>query len=158
MSNVMRTARIIIISAIALLISAPAFSRRDKIGHKDFFEKMQAQKLEFLLESLSLEEADAAKFTALYKAFDEKRGQAMMAQMKAFHKLSRAVEEKKDEEEIVKLTNVYIEAQIKALEFHSSILKEFSGILNAEQRAKLLIGEELFRREQFRKMKNHKKE
>lgn len=150
----MKIAKIFLVSAVALILCIPAFSRQKKFGHKEFFEKIRAQKLEFILESLSLEDAAAAKFTALYKSFDDKRGQAMMEQMKVFHKLSKAVEEKKDEDEIVRLTKAYMEAQIRFQEFQSGILEEFSEILNAEQLAKLLIAEEVFRREQFRKMEH----
>lgn len=118
--------------------------------HEQFQKQLQAERVGFLTAELSLTASEAEVFWPIYNDYTARREQIMKKQTHAYYSLAKAVHSGNGD--IAALTQAYVDAQVECLQINADIVITFKGVIPDEKIAKLVIAEEKFRREQFRKI------
>ena len=129
-------------------ITAGAHQRCDG----DWKEKMMAEKIAFLTVEHDLTPEEAQIFWPVYNQINEEKDKATGKVIGSYRAMAAALKEGKNEKEIGKLLEKYLDAQEDQRELDKTIADRYKKVLPVEKVAKLYIGEEKFRRHHIRKL------
>ena len=111
-----------------------------------------AEKIAFLTVELDLTPEEAQIFWPVYNQINEEKDKATGKVIGSYRALAAALKEGKNEKEIGKLLEKYLDAQEDQRELDKTIADRYKKVLPVEKVAKLYIGEEKFRRHHIRKL------
>lgn len=133
--------------AVLLLTVQPSSAGcyRDRENH----DRMRAEKVAYLTAAMDLTPAEAEKFWPVYNDMEKARKEAFRKVMVAYDALKKGLSEGKSEKEISTLLNRYVEAMRTSRDVEARFTPQLTRIVSVEKVAKLLIGEEEFRRMQI---------
>lgn len=118
----------------------------------DWKKKMQSEKIAFLTTELDITPEEAQVFWPVYNQVEDERDKAMHEVFKAFKALNQAIEEGKSEKEISSLLDKYTKALDNQKNVDNGRAEKYKKVLSSEKVARLLIGEEKFRRQHIRRL------
>lgn len=144
--------KIMIIVAILVFGAANAFANNET--KEDWKEKIQSEKIAFLTMEIGLTPQEAQVFWPVYNEINEEKDQAMYEVIKYYWEMSKAIEDGKSEKEIKALLDKYLEAQEKQRKIDEDAAEKYKKVLSTTKVAKLYIGEEKFRRQHIRKLRD----
>jgi hypothetical protein len=144
--------KIMIIAAILVFGAANAFANNET--KEDWKEKIQSEKIAFLTMEIELTPQEAQVFWPVYNEINEEKDQAMYEVIKYYWEMSKAIEAGKSEKEIKALLDKYLEAQEKQRKIDEDAAEKYKKVLSTTKVAKLYIGEEKFRRQHIRKLRD----
>lgn len=144
--------KIMIIAAILVFGAANAFANNET--KEDWKEKIQSEKIAFLTLEIGLTPQEAQVFWPVYNEINEEKDQAMYEIIKYYWEMSKAIEAGKSEKEIKALLDKYLEAQEKQRKIDEDAAEKYKKVLSTTKVAKLYIGEEKFRRQHIRKLRD----
>lgn len=144
--------KIMIIAAILVFGAANAFANNQ--AKEDWKEKFQSEKIAFLTLEIGLTPQEAQVFWPVYNEINEEKDQAMYEVIKYYWEMSKAIEAGKSEKEIKALLDKYLEAQEKQRKIDEDAAEKYKKVLSTTKVAKLYIGEEKFRRQHIRKLRD----
>lgn len=144
--------KIMIIAAILVFGAANAFANNET--KEDWKEKIQSEKIAFLTMEIGLTPQEAQVFWPVYNEINEEKDQAMYEIIKYYWEMSKAIEAGKSEKEIKALLDKYLEAQEKQRKIDEDAAEKYKKVLSTTKVAKLYIGEEKFRRQHIRKLRD----
>ena len=121
--------------------------------NKGWQEKVKSERIAFLTSEMDLTPAEAAKFWALYNEAEGERMKAFGEVMDAFGKLEKAIQDKASEQEIEKALQNYLKAEKASGEVDVKYLERYRKVIPVDNVAKLIIGEEKFRRQQIARLR-----
>ncbi len=143
--------------AAMILAFAVSASAHKNCG-EDWKEKMMSEKIAFLTTELGISPEEAQAFWPVYNEISKEKDSAMHDVFKSFKELEDALEAGKSEKEIGKLLDKYLEAMEEQKAVEEKAFEKYSKVLPVDKVAKLYVGEEKFRRQHIRRMKeNHAK-
>jgi hypothetical protein len=144
--------KIMIIAAILVFGAANAFANNET--KEDWKEKIQSEKIAFLTMEIELTPQEAQVFWPVYNEINEEKDQAMYEVIQYYWEMSKAIEAGKSEKEIKALLDKYLEAQEKQRKIDEDAAEKYKKVLSTTKVAKLYIGEEKFRRQHIRKLRD----
>jgi hypothetical protein len=144
--------KIMIIAAILVFGAANAFANNET--KEDWKEKIQSEKIAFLTMEIGLTPQEAQVFWPVYNEINEEKDQAMYEVIQYYWEMSKAIEAGKSEKEIKALLDKYLEAQEKQRKIDEDAAEKYKKVLSTTKVAKLYIGEEKFRRQHIRKLRD----
>lgn len=144
--------KIMIIAVILVFGAASAFANNET--KEDWKEKIQSEKIAFLTMEIGLTPQEAQVFWPVYNEINEEKDQAMYEVIKYYWEMSKAIEAGKSEKEIKALLDKYLEAQEKQRKIDEDAAEKYKKVLSTTKVAKLYIGEEKFRRQHIRKLRD----
>ena len=144
--------KIMIIAATLVFGAANAFANNET--KEDWKEKIQSEKIAFLTMEIGLTPQEAQVFWPVYNEINEEKDQAMYEVIKYYWEMSKAIEAGKSEKEIQSLLDKYLEAQEKQRKIDEDAAEKYKKVLSTTKVAKLYIGEEKFRRQHIRKLRD----
>lgn len=144
--------KIMIIAAALVLGAVDAFANNE--AKEDWKEKIQSEKIAFLTLEIGLTPQEAQVFWPVYNEINEEKDKAMYEVIKYYWEMSKAIEAGKSEKEIKTLLDKYLEAQEKQREIENDAADKYKKVLPTAKVAKLYIGEEKFRRQHIRKLRD----
>ena len=144
--------KIMIIAATLVFGAANAFANNET--KEDWKEKIQSEKIAFLTMEIGLTPQEAQVFWPVYNEINEEKDQAMYEVIKYYWEMSKAIEAGKSEKEIKALLDKYLEAQEKQRKIDEDAAEKYKKVLSTTKVAKLYIGEEKFRRQHIRKLRD----
>lgn len=150
-----RIGALILTFALALCTSA-GLSAHHSCQKGEWKKKMQSEKIAFLTSEMDLTPEEAQEFWPVYNKVENEMDQAMHEVFSAFKALNQALEEGRSEKETEKLLDKYLEAQKKQKKVDAGRAERYLEVLPAEKVARLLIGEEKFRRQHIRRLHEKK--
>lgn len=118
----------------------------------DWKKKMQSEKIAFLTAELDITPEEAQVFWPVYNQVEADRDKATHDVFKAFKALDQALEESRSEKEISNLLDEYTKAIDNQKEVENDRIEKYEKVLSSEKVARLLIGEEKFRRQHIRRL------
>jgi len=118
----------------------------------DWRQRFMAEKIAFITSEVSLTPQEAETFWPVYNQFSEKREDALRKVGHSFHALEVAVGEGKQGKALSSLLNDYTEAVENSHKWEQEAADAFRKVLSEEKVAKLFIAEELFRRNQIKRL------
>ena len=101
---------------------------------------------------MELTSAEAERFWPVYNKAEAEKREAWERSMKAYIDLERGINAGKDEKEIASLLEKYVNAQKTGDDIDAKYISEYRKILSNKKIAKLLLGEENFRRLQIHRL------
>lgn len=119
-------------------------------------ERIMSEKIAFLTTEIGITPKEAQNFWPVYNQINEERDKIMNEIFRSYKDLMDAVEGGKDETEIKKYLNVYLNAQKKIRKLDDETPLRYKKVLSQEKIARLYIAEEKFRRNQIHRL-NHGK-
>lgn len=119
---------------------------------EDWKKKMMSEKIAFLTVELDITPEEAQAFWPVYNQVENEKDEAMHAVFKAYRDLEQALENGKSGKEVETLLDAYIEAQEKQSKVNADAVEKYSKVLSSDKVAKLLVGEEKFRRQHIRRL------
>ncbi len=96
----------------------------------------------------------AEKFWPIYNEAQNKKQDSFHSVFEAFKALDEAVENNASEEELASLTDAYIAAVHSSDGIDSEYISKYREVLSAEKVAKLILGEEKYRRNQIHRWRD----
>jgi len=139
----------IVSSLICLILAVTA-----KIGAQNtsVADRVQAQKVAYLTNELSLTPDEAEKFWPVYKEFKTKERQLKKGQIppKALEQMNEA--------EATAFINNSLDAELKSVELKRTYYKEFRKILPASKVARLDLAERGFKKELIKKISRNRQD
>lgn len=144
--------KIMIIAAALVLGAVDAFANNE--AKEDWKEKFQSEKIAFLTMEIGLTPQEAQVFWPVYNEINKEKDQAMYEVIKYYWEMSEAIEAGKSEKEIKTLLDKYLEAQEKQRKIDEDAAEKYKKVLSTTKVAKLYIGEEKFRRQHIRKLRD----
>lgn len=153
----MKTLRILAVAAgmAAALFTTNAFAQDHQGGadrRADWKEKMEAQKVAFITNAVSLTTEEAQAFWPVYNKVSEKRDAAIKETRTLFFQLQKAVKENSADKDIKTLLDKYIKALEDSKKVEAEAAQEFRKVLSESKVAKVFIAEEMFRKSQIGRM------
>ena len=144
-------------AAILLTLSVSAFAQKQGQGKSrergtEWREKMQAEKIAFLTNEMSLTSEEAQAFWPVYNQAQAEKDEAFKVIHTTYKALQDAQNEGQSEAQINALLKKYVDASKDSAEIDSEYLKEYLKVIPASKVAKLFVGEEKFRKMQFQHM------
>lgn len=149
-------ARILLISVISLMTLFTTISSAQPKRDNGWKERIMSEKIAFLTTEIGITPKEAQNFWPVYNQINEERDKIMNEIFRSYKDLMDAVEGGKDETEIEKYLNVYLNAQKKIRKLDDEIPLRYKKVLSQEKIARLYIAEEKFRRNQIHRL-NHGK-
>lgn len=125
-------------------------NKENREKFEQFQKQLEAEKVGFISAQLELTQDEAQIFWPVYNDYCTRRENASRRQMGAYRALAAAIH--KGEGDITALAKNYLNAQKECAAINSDLMEFFKGVIPDEKIAKLIVAEESFRREQFRKM------
>jgi len=120
---------------------------------------MKSERIAYLSSEMDLTPDEAAEFWAVYNEAEGARMKSFDKIMETFKELDKAVKDKVSEKELDKCLKAYLEALDASRKIDIEYIDRYKKILPAEKVAKLLLGEEKFRRQQISRLRGgHKKD
>ena len=137
----------------ALLTVSAAVSAQNPQGKTEnsWREKMMAEKIGFLTAAMELTSEEAQAFWPVYNHLEEQKEQQMRASRNAYRALSAALKEGKSDDEIAEILAQYTSAQLASADLEAACISEYGKVLTPQKTARLIVGEEKFRRMQFQR-------
>ena len=133
--------------AVLFMFAQP--SSAGSAHYRDSNDRMRAEKVAYLTAAMDLTPAEAEKFWPVYNDMEKARKEAFRKVMVAYDALKKGLSEGKSEKEISTLLNRYVEAMRTSRDVEARFTPQLTRIVSVEKVAKLLIGEEEFRRMQL---------
>ena len=115
-------------------------------------EKMRSEKIAFLTMDMNITPEEAQVFWPVYNQVEQQKDAALGEVIQAYKALNAAVE---SNENVEKCLNAYLQAQDKLREIDSKAAQQYKAVLPIEKVAKLYTGEEKFRRQHIRNLRNN---
>lgn len=137
----------LIAAAAAIAISAGAMSAQDK-----WQERINNEKIAFLTSEMDLTTQEAQAFWPIYNEAKNEKEKLFREVMKAYKALDEGIKAGKTEKEMLTLVENYCAAGKAVNEADERYMQSCLKVLPAEKVARLLIGEEKFRRNQIHKL------
>lgn len=152
----MKTQKILTLILCTMLISGISYAQRPQgkkgqMSHKEKKEKVEAMKVAYITEKLTLSTEEAEKFWPIYNGQEEKK-QAMRKSMKADFKKDVNIDEMTDEE-VNKHINTGLEIREKELALQKQYIADLKKVLPIKKIAKLQQAEKDFKKELLRKIR-----
>ena len=97
-----------LIIGMLMLLSFSAGAQNASGRHKEWQEKMKAEKIAYLTDAVGLTSAEAEKFWPVYNKAEMERFQAFRKIMETYKALDEAVKAGKKDKEIEKLLDAYL--------------------------------------------------
>ncbi len=144
---------ITIIAAMMLAFTVSASAHRN--CGEDWKEKMMSERVAFLSVELGLTAEEAQVFWPVYNEVNREKDAAMHGVFKTYRELNDALKAGKPEKEVSALLDKYLAAQALQREVDGKAAEKFRKVLPEGKVARLYIGEEKFRRQHIRKMKEN---
>lgn len=120
-------------------------------------ERVKTLKKIKLLEVLNMDEASSEKFLIKFTTWENKIDEKMEENLKLSEDLENAIQSKKNNPEIVKLSNDLLKIQNDIFTINQDKQKDLKTMLNDVQFAKYLVFETKFRRELMKRLNKMKK-
>ena len=151
----------ILAAAAAVIISVSAVFAQDNNagnsradGQKKWQERIDSEKIAFLTKELDLSPQEAQAFWPVYNQAKNEKTVLFEAAIKAYKALDEGVKAGKTGKEMQALVENYCNAEKAVQEVDGKYVGSYMKVLPAEKVAKLLLGEEKFRRNQIHKLHN----
>ena len=138
-----------LIIGMLMLLSFSAGAQNASGRHKEWQEKMKAEKIAYLTDAVGLTSAEAEKFWPVYNKAEMERFQAFRKIMETYKALDEAV---KKDKEIEKLLDAYLSSLSAEKAIDAKYAKQYRAILSEIKVAKLFLAEESFRRSQIHRL------
>lgn len=154
----MRKTGIYVVLTVALLsfftVGCPVSSAQPgrKGGWQD---KMKAERVAYLTETMELTSSEAEKFWPVYNEMETERRILFKKVMESYKKLDEAVNAGKPESEVSVLLEKYFRNMDASHGVEAKYLPRMKEILSVDKIAKLFLGEEEFRRQQINRWKGN---
>lgn len=144
-------------SKIAYLVAALMLLPLCSFGHqpegqRNHKEQWMAQKIAYLTEVMDLTAEEAQVFWPIYNQAQKEKREAYKAVKQAYASLDKGIQEGKGKKEIKDLLRQYTAALEATQSIDSKYVTQYERVLPVEKVAKLLIGEETFRRQQIQRL------
>lgn len=146
-----RIAAFILTLALAACIGTVS-SAHHSCQKGDWKKKIQSEKIAFLTTEIDITPEEAQAFWPVYNKVEAEMDKAMHEVFETFKELDKALEEGRSEKDISTLLNKYLDAQDRQKVLSADRAEKYLKVLPAEKVARLLIGEEKFRRHHIRKL------
>ena len=117
---------------------------KDEAERKEFWDKLQTEKISFLTKALDLTPAEAQKFWPTYNQLDKERMEAQSNRRSMEHKV-RDAEDNLSDDDVVKLTREFAGSMLKEGEMMKDYNEKFLKILNPQKVLKLYQAENEFK-------------
>lgn len=140
------------IIGMLMLLSFSAGAQNASGRHKEWQEKMKAEKIAYLTDAVGLTSAEAEKFWPVYNKAEMERFQAFRKIMETYKALDEAVKAGKKDKEIEKLLDAYLSSLSAEKAIDAKYAKQYRAILSEIKVAKLFLAEESFRRSQIHRL------
>lgn len=121
-------------------------------GKKDWNDRWKAEKIAYLTDAMDLTSAEAEKFWPLYNKCEQEKKNSFKAVIEAYKALDEALENGKDDNEVKKLLDKYLESQNIGKDIDKKYVVEYRKVLPDKKVARLYIAEEAFRRQQIHRL------
>lgn len=118
----------------------------------DWKQRIMSEKIAFLTMELGITPKEAQAFWPVYNQVEQERDEAVRKVFQTFKEMEDAVAAGKNEKEVSKLLNNYLDALEKQGDIESKAAEKYAKVLPTEKVAKLYVGEEKFRRQQIRRL------
>lgn len=118
----------------------------------DWKQRIMSEKIAFLTMELGITPKEAQAFWPVYNQVEQERDEAVRKVFQTFKEMEDAVAAGKNEKEVSKLLNNYLDALEKQGDIESKAAEKYAKVLPMEKVAKLYVGEEKFRRQQIRRL------
>ena len=146
----MKTNKIILI--ILFILSIPAFAQQ---GISEKKEQINALKVGFITNELSLTTEEAAKFWPIYNAFDDKQFELRHQKMKAFKaRMDDETLDKMNEKEAAALLSQIENNEDELCQLRKKFIANLKGILPAKKIIKLKKAEDSFNKKLLQQYRN----
>jgi hypothetical protein len=133
-----------------MLLSFSAGAQNEAMQrHKEWQEKMKAEKIAYLTNAVGLTSAEAEKFWPVYNKAEMEKFQAFRKIMETYKALDDAVKAEKKDKEIEKLLDAYLSSLSAEKAIDAKYTKQYRAILPEIKVARLFLAEESFRRSQI---------
>ena len=142
--------RILLILSV-LMFSVSVSGAQDK-GKKDWNDRWKAEKIAYLTDAMDLSSAEAEKFWPVYNKCECEKKRSFKAVIEAYKALDEALQNGKDDSEVKKLLDKYLDAQDFGKDIDRKYVAEYRKVLPDKKVAKLYVAEEAFRRQQIHKL------
>lgn len=148
----MRKIHYILIGMLMLLSFSAGAQNEATQRHKEWQEKMKAEKIAYLTDAVGLTSAEAEKFWPVYNKAEMEKFQAFRKIMEAYKALDDAVKAGKKDKEIEKLLDAYLSSLSAEKAIDAKYAKQYRAILPEIKVARLFLAEESFRRNQIHRL------
>lgn len=142
--------RILLILSV-LMFSVSVSDAQDK-GKKDWNDRWKAEKIAYLTDAMDLSSAEAEKFWPVYNKCECEKKRSFKAVIEAYKALDEALQNGKDDSEVKKMLDKYLDAQDFGKDIDRKYVAEYRKVLPDKKVAKLYVAEEAFRRQQIHKL------
>lgn len=116
-------------------------------------ERIKAEKIGFLTMEIGLTPEEAQVFWPVYNQIEQEKDAAMREVIKSYKELRKATEEGKSSKELSDLLDKHTQAQKNLRDMENGVAERYKAVLPVEKVVKLYIGEEKFRRQHIRNMR-----
>ncbi|MBQ9820457.1 MAG: hypothetical protein IJM60_09290 [Bacteroidales bacterium] len=148
----MRKIHYFLIGMLMLLSFSAGAQNEAMQRHKEWHEKMKAEKIAYLTNAVGLTSAEAEKFWPVYNKAEMEKFQAFRKIMETYKALDDAVKAEKKDKEIEKLLDAYLSSLSAEKAIDAKYTKQYRAILPEIKVAKLFLAEESFRRSQINRL------
>lgn len=144
------------LSLLSVMLIASCFSFKAS-AHKNmdegWKERIKAEKVAFLTSEIGLTPEEAQVFWPVYNQVEAEKDAAMREVIKSYKELRKASEDGKSSKELSDLLDKHTQAQKNLRDMENGIAERYKAVLPVEKVVKLYIGEEKFRRQHIRNMR-----
>lgn len=148
----MRKIHYFLIGMLMLLSFSAGAQNEAMQRHKEWQEKMKAEKIAYLTNAVGLTSAEAEKFWPVYNKAEMEKFQAFRKIMETYKALDDAVKAEKKDKEIEKLLDAYLSSLSAEKAIDAKYTKQYRAILPEIKVARLFLAEESFRRSQIHRL------
>lgn len=146
----------LVLICITLTMGAFAQGPQNNGGHKNYFERIKAEKVAFITDKLDLSSEEAQVFWPVYNEYWKESQKAHGATMKAFRETTPKKGETITDAELEAKLDAYIKAAAAEQKVLETYHPKFKKVLPLEKVAKLYQAEEAFRMKMIRSLGNGK--
>ena len=148
----------LISSIVCALVIAAAWAQgpgpQNGKGANNWRERVRAEKVAFLTESIDLTESEAQVFWPIYNQIQKEQREAFEAVRVAYEAMEKGIKDGKSGKEMEKLVRAYVDAKEKNDGFETKALNKLMKALPAEKVARYYVAEERFRHQQIGRLGN----
>lgn len=146
----------LVLICMTLTLGAFAQGPHNNGGHKNYFERIKAEKVAFITDKLDLSSEEAQVFWPVYNEYWKESQKAHGATMKAFRETTPQKGETISDAELEAKLDTYIKAASAEQKVLETYHPKFKKVLPLEKVAKLYQAEEAFRMKMIRSLGNGK--
>ncbi|MBO4264277.1 MAG: hypothetical protein J5871_06345 [Bacteroidales bacterium] len=118
---------------------------------KEMMQRIRSEKIAYISAYAKLNKEEADRFWPLYHEMEDQQQKLTHAEREAFHALQSALED--GDRDIPARLDAYLAAKGKTAEAQRSAIHAYRRVLSVDKAARVLVAEEMFRREQIGKLR-----